>query len=298
MYYYILQIYIPSQSTEWSFRPISTLQQKELSKVLLINNNRQILHIFNQVIKECADPKHNIEELTIFDKVIVLLKLRCESIGDTIDLEIKKDDKKYDYAYSIESVYAKFVEAFKDTKNLTIKHSNIIIECGLPSIQDEDFILNNINDLSIYDVINFCIKKIQINEQFIKLNKEEFNNIKNNLPAFLQKDIVEYIKTAFSSIQNIPIYSILDEEIKFSFNDIYLDYIKLLYKEDLYKIYQEIFLLTKSAKFTAEYVESMSPSERQLYITFLVQESQPPSSASAEQVNDVPYDSFMQQMGG
>ena len=93
--FYSVSIKIPSRDEEWEFKPINTLQQKELCKVMLLNNELLFINTINKIIIQCLDPKHNFVNLTLVDKFIILVKLRWESVGDSIDIEIEKGNNQF-----------------------------------------------------------------------------------------------------------------------------------------------------------------------------------------------------------
>ena len=84
--YYSIVIKIPSLNEDWNFKSITTLQQKEICKSLLLDNNTLLLNTLNKVLNQCLDPINSINSLTLTDKIVILLNLRWESIGDTIEI--------------------------------------------------------------------------------------------------------------------------------------------------------------------------------------------------------------------
>lgn len=305
--YFSINIKIPSLSEEWNFKSITTLQQKEICKSLLINNNNILIHTFNRVIKDCLEPSNDFNKLTITDKIVILLKLRWESIGDSIEIEIEKDAKKYSSTYSIIDVAERFTNVCSNITPFCIEEQSFKITCNNMYVKHEaEFIKLISNSDSTYeDILPFFITNIEINNQSFSLPIEEIRAVVSTLPAGLYQKLIIHIKSILRDIYSVKIYSYLDEEILFNFNTIYIDFLKFLFKEDLYGIYQEIYLLNKTAGFDSNYVEGMSPLERQLYISFITQERQQnskPSSAVSQDTlpnNSVDsFDSFMNEMGG
>lgn len=304
--FYSVSFKIPSQNKNWEFKSINTLQQKEICKVMLMNDDQLLIDTFNQIIVQCLNPKYDFNLLTLLDKLLILIKLRWESIGDSIDIEIEKDSKKYNSTYSLVEIAEKFYIASQEINILQIEEKNIKILCSLPRVQDEFNFLQEISqsDATYDSIIYYFINEIKIDEINYNLTALEIKEILNNLPAHIYQKILSYVKFCLDRLYKVIIYSYLEEEIYFNYNKNYIDFIKFIFKEDLYGIYQDIYILNKTANFNSEYVDSMSPLERQLYISFIVQEKQqnskvPPTQEEVK-INSPSgtFDTYMNQMGG
>ena len=309
MYFSIL-IKILSLNEEWEFKPITTLQQKEINKILLNNNSIAFFNLLNSVIKQCCNPERDIKNLTILDKVYILIKLRCESIGDSIEVEITKEEKKYSATYNFHEVAGHFEETQKNIHVNHIVHGSLQINCSIPLLKDEKYIFEfaNNKDATYDDILPYFIPCIKIENQPYYLSSAETALFLSQLPVGVYQQLIKYIKNIIISINSIKIYNFFEEVIYFSFNEVYVDFLRFLFKEDLYNIYQEIYLLNKAGQFTSEYVDNMSPLERQLYISFITQEkqhvsadvtSQPKEEDGQIPMNDInQFDTFMNEMGG
>lgn len=304
--YYSIIVKIPSLKEDWGFKSITTYQQKEICKTFLLNNNNILLKTLDKVIQQCIDPQHCYQKLTITDKIVILLKLRWESIGDSIEILVEKEDKKYNTQYSLIEIAEKFYNVCTNIRPLYIDETSFKIVCDIPNIDLETSFIEAISneDATYNSIMHFFIKSITINGDTLSLAREDIQQILENIPATLHQKILLYVKDIITSINGIKIYSYFNEEIYFNYNFIYVDFLKFFLKEDLYGIYQDIYLLSKTANFSSDYIENISPLERQLYLSFITQERQQLSKSTSAS-HDIPietgidsFDSFMNQMGG
>jgi hypothetical protein len=167
--YYSTFIKILSLNEEWEFKSITTFQQKEINKALLLNNSTSLLRLLDTVIFQCCNPERNTALLTIIDKVYILIKLRCESIGDSIEVEITKDEKKYSTAYNFNETASNFENTQLSVTK--IKYNILEIDCSVPSIKNEKLIFDLLNskDTTYDDIMPFFISHIKINDGLCSL---------------------------------------------------------------------------------------------------------------------------------
>lgn len=308
--YYSIVIKIPSLNEDWNFKSITTLQQKEICKSLLLDNNTILLNTLNKVLNQCLDPINSINSLTLTDKIVILLKLRWESIGDTIEILVEKEGKKYNSIFNLAETTEKFTKIYSSIKPHTIEEKKFKIVCNVPGINKEIDFITQISEenVSYNDILPYFINFISIDNQQFILTQKELHTILTYLPVNLYEQIISYVKETINTMHSVLIYSYFEEEIFFNYSRVYIDFIKFFLKEDLYSIYQDIYLLNKVASFNSDYIENMSPLERQLYITFIMQERQQTTtgpSTNNPSSNSIPnnasvdtFDSFMNEMGG
>lgn len=306
--YFLINIEIPSLNEEWRFKAINTLQQKELCKVLLLNNNNALLHLLDKIIINCLDPVYDFTKLTILDKIVILLKLRCESIGDSLEIEVQKDGKKFNNTYNFFDVINKINKVCSSITPLYINEGIFKLTCNLPYIGNEINIVNIMSreNVTYTDVLPFFITNIEINDEKVILSAKDIEKLLAVLPASLYQKLVSHAKDILDNIHTIEIYSFFEEIVYLSFSSVYIDFLKFSFKEDLYGIHQEIYLLSKNAGFDSQYIENMPPLERQLYISFITQERQQhnASQQTTPTMSEIPdnnidqYDTFMNTMGG
>lgn len=272
-----------SLNEEWSFKPITTLQQKNICKVLLesADNNNIIKRCIDSIISECLQEqhKHLFNTITLLDKLIILLKLRCSSIGWEIELESIKDGRTIKHNYSFLTILEEAAKVSLKIKPLVIEGKNIYITCNIPSIQDENILNNFITEsLTEENILCLFIRNIKIQENNINLmslSYKERNTLLESLPTLFIQKIQQYTYETIEQLNTINLYTIFDTKINFNiFGKTYADYIKFLFQEDLFNLYQETYILTKHINMSANYVDNLTALEREVYISLLKQENQ------------------------
>ena len=133
----------------------------------------------------------------------------------------------------------------------------------------------------------------------------------NNLPANIITKINSYIERILSNFNEIIIYNIINKKINFTLlGELFTDYCKFIVKDNLHSIYQEIYILNKHINMSSEYVEKLTPIEREIYIASLRKENKisteniptSPQAVPIPQNNQYPsldsIDTFKHTMGG
>jgi hypothetical protein len=305
-------VYIPSQEKQWRVKPYSTSHQKEVCKALYEENEELFINITNEILEECIHPSHNYKELTVIDKLFILLKLRCVAVGPTADFETEKDNKKYNINYDFYNIYTSLYKISVNIKPLKITLNNFEIQCYIPNINQE-YILYNIlkeDNVTYKDILYSFINYIKINNQYFyirDLTRDIQLQLIDNLPLNIVKDIELYIADIISQFNNLIIYRLPDTEVSFSFlGSTYTDYCKFIIRDNLQSIYQEIYILNKHIGLSSDYIEKLTPIEREIYISSLRKENKsstediPQSSSPViPQNNSIDnFDEFKQTMGG
>lgn len=146
-------VWIPSLNREVMFREINTSQQKRLIKSLIDSPvyNTELIFTLRQILKEnCADPKIDIDNLTILDKLFIVIKMRMISIGDVIEVDFGNNNVR---GFSLEGILDK---AKKDIIAPSPKEFNIepyTVYCSIPSILTEyrleDEMRRNVDEVKV-----------------------------------------------------------------------------------------------------------------------------------------------------
>lgn len=302
-------VYIPSLKQKWRVRPYNTFHQKEICKSLYEEDDVLFINIINDILIECIHPDHNIKQLTIIDKLLLLLKIRCAAAGAEMEFESETEDKKkYNINYNFYDIYANLHEITKKIEPLKIISDSFEIQCYLPNISQEINLNNKIKDGVTYeDILYYFINFIKINNHtFImrELTELEQQQLVNILPVSIIKDIQLYVDNVITKFNELIIYNLFNKKISFSFlGTLYTDYCKFIVKDNLHSIYQEIYILNKHINLSSDYVEKLLPIEREIYIASLrrenkssIEESSPTTPTTIPQINSL--DEFQHEMGG
>lgn len=286
---YNTEIFLSSINKTISVKNFNTIFQKELCKAFLEGNNKNTNSYINNVLSSITNT--DIQDLSIIDKLLVLLKVRSRSVGNVISLSFKKDNKKYDIEYSVSNIYSEILKI--DIKKESIKQGDISINMYIPRVYDEELLFfkpDNMN-FDYEDIIPFFINNISIkgkNFFFKDLTFEQRKNIiSNTFTINIINQIKDYILKVINAINKIILYKDLDNTLYLNILDGSLfDYITFLFNENLYNIYQSIYILTKHVGLSAEYIENLTPIERDLYLKLLEKENAEISKASNDGENN------------
>lgn len=230
-------LWIPSLNRTTKFEEINTSQQKRLIKSLLDESiyNTEFTDTFKEILKEnCVDTEIDIGSLTIFDKLVLGIGMRINSIGPIIETNINIDSEEgKKIPTKVEINLKEIYDNIQTTINLNAFKSLVIsnpnysfsLKCDLPTIQTESIVNKELKKLEKNNSSNKVAQSIstafvgelikyvqdaEIIEDGARRNigweKLSFNDKKTIVEMFnshLLKDIVKYIddiKTEFNKI--------------------------------------------------------------------------------------------------
>jgi hypothetical protein len=308
MQYYTHNLDLPYSKLNIKFREFSTNEQLVLSKTNLSTSYStsgflEYFNFLNEVMQNCIKNYNDILELDIIEFVMLITKIRSISIGNTIEFfientdnpDIKKQKITLNLNYFIKSLYDITNELF-DNENNKITDKNISIYLKYPSIKSID-IFSNIEN---YDSINNSIVEF-IHEIHINDNKINFKNF-----TLIQKqEILDKLSINTKQKIEIKIFDFLNKlaeknllglehfkEQKFTIYGIgFMSFIKMFFSYDVKSLYSELHYLASNG-LPPDYILSISPSERKLYISLITEinnsksQSSSSNSAWANLVND------------
>lgn len=165
-------VFIPSLSREVLFREITTAQQKKLVKSVIDSPvfNTEFIFTLREIIREnCTEPSLNIDDLTIYDKLIIAITMRIMSISN--DLNVNLTCEKCKNTQTLNIKLDKLLEIFKNLN--TIKYEDVIVDdnkafkvyCKIPSIGTE------------YNLENEFRKNTKLNIENEKELRETLGNV-------------------------------------------------------------------------------------------------------------------------
>ncbi len=176
------EIFIPSLQKKVMFREINTAQQKRLVKAIIDSPayNTEFIFALQQIIKEnCVDNSININELTIYDKMIISLIMRSVSIGDIITMTLKsaKEDKTFTRELKLKELVEKVVNEIKIESTTIADDLNMFtVDCSLPTIGEE------------YEMES----QLHKNNKNVEINTD--NELRETIGSVFINEIVKYIK--------------------------------------------------------------------------------------------------------
>lgn len=248
------------------------LQVKHLKTIYkcLLGENLSPESIFtnldNILLEITSLNKKQLNNLSFLDYFLLLIEIRCTSIGNLIYIE--PQDKQNT---KIEINLNKFVDILNKLENKqkqTLKINDTKIYYTYPSIK-------NLLNLTFNDYL-YCyfLKKIIVNDKTINLEtltEIEKNKIIEQLSVKITSNIFKTINNLTDELNQINLLS-----TTFGLEDKFLPFnldlqnlanlVKILFGEQLMTLYENIFMLCKIGNFTPEYIESCSPGEYILFV--------------------------------
>lgn len=90
------KIFIPSLNKEVSVKTLSALHNKNLVKSTIASMfpSNQFNLIIHPILKEILDPSVSLSQLTLYDKLFILLQLRMKYVADDIELVLFLNEEK------------------------------------------------------------------------------------------------------------------------------------------------------------------------------------------------------------
>jgi len=270
-------VFIPSLNRKVYFKELNIRQLKNIVKTILNNDDVALVYAFNDLIKENCKENIDILDITILDRFLILLNMRIVSIGNiqTVQLTCDETQKPYEIIVDYNQLVDNIASInFDDIVNITNK--NITIEYGIPLAfrVPEQFMY----DTSHVDVVARSIRHIKIGDIEYNLSTLDFfeiNRIIEKLPIIFSEDIQKYLdaqeikSNTVNFITTINPHTIKTIEQKMSLSDNILTRIlKIAYNCDLHGLYKGIYYMVNVLKFTPEYVETLTPNEKQLYWSY------------------------------
>jgi hypothetical protein len=211
-----------------------------------------------------------LQSLSIIDFLLIIIHLRCISIGNSIQLEIK-DQKNTKITLNLYKV----IEILKQPLNfnLTQDVKNIKIEYCFLSVKDFLFANNNIDNELL--ALKGHIKKIYFSDkeyiEVSKLDNESFLQLFKALPASYSAIIFKHIAELTQQLNQINILKHLtDKNLSLYLNQNTFTFIlQILFSKNLLPLYENIFALAKFANISPKYIEQCTPGEYIIFVKLL-----------------------------
>jgi hypothetical protein len=269
---FLYSAFLPSLNKTISLTEVSFSDYKQLTKLILNNNDEHIVTAFNEIITTTC--KDSINDITFLDKLIILLTIRAVCVSPFLELIIKhpETEKPNNITFNILDVVDKIdkLSLFAELNNITVKYLNDIeITYGIP---DEFFFTKR------EDAIISTIRKIHINNVDVTENKNELVEL---LPASVFRDAREHINKINDRINELTLLSVIfsptddNKNIKITtdlFSNSVLEFLKLCFKRDLTSMYELEYYLSSKLKIPYELISNSTLAELTIYINLYKEE--------------------------
>lgn len=272
-----LKAYLPSQQRNVLIKELCYRQYRDLVKSLHSTDKEETIQQYNSVLEDLCPDIAGID-ITWEDKLSLLLTVRNYCVSPDLKLKVTNTDNSiFNFSTSLDKVI-NTVKAINKSRILTLK--DITIEYSSYKVRDEyDFNGNN-KDIPIIlasYIDNIVIKDTSIN--FKDYNLQERIKIVKELPYWiitkLYKDIIN-LENYYEGLDLITIRKPFEKEIYFRVSqNITYDTLQLLisylFTENLTNIYKAFYNIVKYAGFDAEYIDTITPVEMQVYWMYFLE---------------------------
>ena len=198
------ELIVPSTGEKVSYRPFLVKEEKTLLMAAEDQNISTITKAMRDIISSCTEGEVDLKNLAPYDIEYIFLQLRGKSVGDVINLNLKKPES----IECEESECPGSTEVRIDIDDIKIDTSSIIdskieltkdigIKLGFPqldSVQKYTTKGGGMTPEGVFKMINDCIEYIwegkeiykakdstqkELNDFIESLNSEQFNKIRN-----------------------------------------------------------------------------------------------------------------------
>lgn len=192
----VFKITIPSTKKTYGFRPYTVKEEKLLLFLKNNDNISEVLDTIKQIINNCCVEEIDTSKLSLFDIEFIFIKLRCQSVGSTIELVYRKGEQKTEFVVDLSQVEVKF-NPEHETK--FIIYDNIGVAMRYPTFESmfklEQAEADNIDD-AIFDMFVDCIENVfDDNKVYAEFTKEEMSEFILSLPRECIDKIKKFLDT-------------------------------------------------------------------------------------------------------
>lgn len=288
MEYYLHSVDMPFSGIKIKYRELNNKQFLALSKANLIlpldpDSALDYADILREITLECVKSKEDFLKLNLIDYFLFLAKLREVTLGEDLDLFLENDGEvNIKFTLNVSSFIEKLYTAAKESlEEKILNYDSLIIELDWPNLKCENLLLNpSLN--TIDKITNFSylfIKKINFGEskviEFSNLSQAEQETIYNNLPYIVRQNIQSKVIDANTKLKAANIWNIKNVEGVMAgldlFNISYQNILRLFFNININQILEEYYVLA-SKNILPSYLDTISLSERKLYVDFLTKE--------------------------
>lgn len=180
--------------------PLTFKQQKDI--ISTVAEGMVGVIKFQKILNDILIKNTENENLSIQDKLPIVLNLRYHSIGDTIKIE----GEDVNFKEVVDRV-----DSLKYPKPETIKGS-VVVKLGIPSLKEENKVISyaveqlkgddkdmgkNIGNIYTYEIVKFVesVKFGEVELKFSEIPVKDRVKVVENLPLTINKEIVKYIES-------------------------------------------------------------------------------------------------------
>lgn len=220
------------------------------------------------------------EELSIFDLFLLLIQIRINSLGDTIQLNVTKDEKQMNLELRLDWVMEDIKTILNQVFDEIIAQDKMKLTMGIPSVE-------RLNENTEEQYLSY-MQSIIIDKRIIINNDSEAKQLFNKLSPKNAKKVIESFNKFVEKIIKLNFlarYGIEDQTLTLlPSKESLLFFTKLIFNEDLSCFYDNMFYLSHLGHLSLEYIEQCSAGEYTYFVRKLEQTlSQKTSNSSQDE---------------
>ena len=256
---------------------VPEIKNKEYLSLLKFCQNEDIEGLSSFFEDTIFSKIHNSGELTIIDRLYILIYLRMVFVEPNIFF---KDNRDTNINFNLSNILKKIDEHESDYTK-TVSRESFTLDLGLPNM----LYYNDIDDLFIG-----AIKRIQIKDKvldFRNITKEERENILGYLPADVFKDISNHIREISYSVRD---FILIEKNETLNIDELNLDittngaisFILALFTQNLKTYYELMYFFMCKLQMPHETFINLTPIETKVMINIYEKEMEEQKKAELQ----------------
>jgi len=304
---FLYKVDFPFSEKVINFKELNTKNQLDIEKINLYYPQTSEFSIdyhenFLKIVRECVENKEDFDNLNIIEYVLFCLKLRIVSIGNNIDFNVKNDR---DDVNNI-NIKVNLSEIMQNILNLSLNSlkeyfvddevRDMLITIGFPPLNSVKYFsdwMHSGKDVSeiVMESLPFFIKQVKIKNDILDFDNfsfEQRTKVYGSFPVSIKNKIEQLIIGCISKIGENNVFGLeyfKDEKINF-YNLFFVNFLRVVFSQNPKGIYEEIYILS-NFHVDSNYVMSISPSERKVFISFIKAQQKSKESSTDTITNDM-----------
>jgi hypothetical protein len=227
----------------------------------------------NKILLEVIEePIEFLENLSLLEVYLLLLKLRIQSMGDSAKIVVTQEEKQTTIELNLEQIYQDLFEYLIEFDNKYIESNNTKLSFKIPSLKK---LLSEQNFDNYFLFFNSIT--IKNNKTLVFDTLTESQIFFDKLPAKLSSKFISFYETASKNLQQLNLiehYNIDNAVLTFNLTiDSFIWFTKLLFNESLESFYNNIFYLSYLGHLSSTYLENSCTPGEYIYFVKKMQET-------------------------
>lgn len=261
-------VYVPSAAREIKFYELDNAAYMTILKFIQNNDDDGLCMFLEGLIETLCVDYRDCNSFNRLDKYCIVLSMIMIGVGNVLEYNVTCAETEQEYKIEI-----KINEIISKINNLDIKPERVSLSNdGEVSISCPRSLSSRF--ASIISSVKFGNKTYDVST----MNEEQLDTIISTLPYNVFDEIKQQYRVVHEQCDKIVYYTYKspyvkdakETEYRFNlFDNSFFDFIKLLLNEDLLNYYKVFYSITTKFKFDMQYVQSITPSETKMYMSFI-----------------------------